>query len=162
MTLDLITLALRAAQTPIQRYLWTPKDMITFTPRVLGETFGDGRALFALTTINCRPAFWIVRGCSTWTTSDYDAPDDAPNFIEHVDSIVEAIEGQFGSVRNYERNARGDWIEEETKRFVPRKWTEYPVMDDENGCSWDRLDWPALDGVTFTPHPFASRFKILA
>ena len=156
-----ITQALRAAQTPIRRYLWTPADAITFTPAVVSETFGDGRALFALTTINCRPAFWIMRGCSTWTASDRDAPDDAPQFSEHVDEIIEAIEEEFGTVRYYDRNSRGDWIDEETKRFVPRADTEYPVMDDENGCSWGRLDWPDLPGVALMPHPFA-RYRILA
>lgn len=156
-----VTKALRAAQTPLQRYLWTPADMITFTPAVLTQTFGDGRALFGLTTINNRPAYWIIRGCSTWDVAEGAAPDDAPEFIEFVDDIVWAIEEEFGGVSCYERNYRGDWIDRETKRFIPRAWTDYPTIDDENGCSWFRLDWPPLDGVKFERHPWA-RTNILA
>src|SRR6202012_2280696 len=47
-------------------YLWVPADAITFSPRVLPKVYGDGRALFALATINQRPAYWVIRGCSTW------------------------------------------------------------------------------------------------
>lgn len=156
--MDAITNFLRAAQVPIRRCLWTDADAITFTPAVLEQTFGDGRALFALTTINNRPAFWIVRGDSTWSTGDdYLAPDNAPCFgdWEHLDPVMSAIEEEFGSTSCYERNINGVWIDSETKRFIPHKWTDYPVLNDEIGCSWWRLDWPDLEGVAFEPHPFA-------
>lgn len=149
------TALLRAHQEPIQRYLWHPRDMITFTPTVLSHVFGDGRALFGLTTINCRPAYWLIQGDSTWDVSDSRAPDDAPQFIDFVDDIVFAIEEEYGTVRCYERNCRGDFYDPETGRFVPRSWTAFPTMDDENGCSWWREDWPALEGLTLVPHPFA-------
>lgn len=161
--MDAITETLRAAQKPIRRCLWTDADAITFTPAVLELTFGDGRALFALTTINNRPAYWIVRGCSTWETGmDSNAPDGAPEFMDQVEDIIDAIEDEFGGVSRYERNINGVWIDEETKRFVPREWTSYPAIDSETGCSWGRLDWPSLEGIELEPHPFARRFNILA
>lgn len=160
--MDAITTALRAAQSPIRRCLWTDADAITFTPAVLEQTFGDGRALFRITTINNRPAYWIFRGCSTWETGlDYNAPDDAPEFIDQVDDIVSAIEDEFGGLSSYERNKNGVWIDSETKRFVPREWTAYPAINDEHGCSWGRLSWPQLDGIALVDHPWA-RCTILA
>lgn len=145
---------------PERRCLWTEDDAIVFTPAVLSRAFGDGRALFSLTTINNRPAYWVIQGCSTWQTGgDIYAPDDAPLFIDFVDEIVESVEDQFGTVRGYERNCRGDWIDHETKRFLPRSFTEFPTINDENGCAWGRLDWPSeFETVT---HPWA-RCTILA
>ncbi|MER9768927.1 hypothetical protein NKJ09_23015 [Mesorhizobium sp. M0189] len=160
--MDAITQQLRAAQKPITRCLWTEADAITFTPSVLEQTFGDGLALFAVTTINNRPAYWIVRGCSTWSAGDgYRAPDDAPEFGDMFDEVLTALEDEFGSTSCYERNRNGIWIDQETKKFIPQDWAEYPTVNDECGCSWWRLDWPDLEGVTFAPHPFA-KYRILA
>lgn len=156
-----ITKELVRLQRPIQRYLWTPADMITFTPAVLDQPFGDGRALFGLTTINNRPAYWLFRGCSSWKISDYDAPDGATEIAEFIDDVLRAIEEQFGGVSCYERNSRGDWIDSETKQFVPRSWVEFPVLDDETGCSWWREDWPSMEGVRLERHPWA-RTNVLA
>ena len=150
-----VTALLRAAQAPVTRYLWTPDNSITFTPAVLSETFGDGRALFTLTTINNRPAYWIIRGCSSWRVSDYDAPDGAEEFSEHVDEIITAIEEEFGTTAYYEMNAQGRWVDEETKRFIPYRYVDYPVIDPSMGSSWGRMDWPNLPGLETVPHPFA-------
>lgn len=157
-----ITKELVALQKPTQSYLWTPADMITFTPAVLAQTFGDGRALFGLTTINNRPAYWLFRGCSSWKVSDYDAPDGAPELSEFIDDVLWAIEEEFGGVSCYERNARGTWIDSETKQFVPRAWVEFPVIDSETGCNWWREDWPDIDGIELVAHPFAPRVRILS
>jgi hypothetical protein len=147
---------------PLRRHLWVPEDAITFTPEVLETQFGDGRALFQITTINNRPAYWIVRVCSTWSSEfDYASSDEGDDFAEHVDEVIDAIEEEFGTTRYYEMNARGDWIDEETKRFIPRKWTEYPVIDADMGCSWGRLDWPDLPGASFVPHPLDASVRIL-
>lgn len=151
-----VTDLLRAAQKPETRYLWVPEDAITFTPAVLSETFGDGRALFTLTTINNRPAYWIIRGCSSWRASDCDAPAGAEEFSEHVDRIITAIEEEFGTTAYYEMNAQGRWVDEETKRFVPYACVDYPVIDPSMGSSWGRMDWPALPGIETVPHPFAN------
>lgn len=56
----------KAIERRDRAYLWTPADAISFTPRVLPHIYGDGRALFALATINQRPRYWVIRACSTW------------------------------------------------------------------------------------------------
>lgn len=151
-----VTMALRALQRPITRHLWTPDDAITFTPAVLDTTFGDGRALFRITTINNRPAYWIFRGCSSWEVGgDFDAPEGAPEIADHIDDILRAIEEEFGTTDYYEMNERGRWIDQETKRFVPRVCTEYPAINSETGCVWSRMDWPNLEGIALERHPFA-------
>lgn len=57
---------IRAIEKRKRLYLWTPADAITFVPRVLPTVYGDGRALFTIATINQRPAYWVIRACSTW------------------------------------------------------------------------------------------------
>ena len=49
----------KAIERRERAYLWTPADTISFIPRVLPTVYGDGRALFALATINQRPAYWV-------------------------------------------------------------------------------------------------------
>jgi hypothetical protein len=40
-----------------RRYLWTPADAINFKPALCGNVYGDGRALFGLSTLNLRPSW---------------------------------------------------------------------------------------------------------
>lgn len=64
---DPVHMQLRMAIEKRQRsYLWIPEHSITFVPRLLPTIFGDGRALFTIATINQRPAYWVIRACSTW------------------------------------------------------------------------------------------------
>lgn len=159
-----ITAALRAAQKPVTRHLWVPEDAITFTPAVLGTIFGDGRALFAITTINNRPAYWLFRGCSTWQL-DLDCcrrREEMGDIRDHLDDIITAIEEEFGTCDYYELNAAGRWIDTETGRFVPMSWAEYPVINTRDGSAWGRRDWPDLPGVELEQHPFANDCRILA
>jgi hypothetical protein len=164
---DPATLALQALQKPISRYLWVPRDAIVFTPQVLPQTFGDGRALFRVTTINNRPAYWIVRGCSTWASPgslyENDAPDGALEFVDFIDEISYALEEEFGSTKHYEQNARGQWFDPDTGQFIRRIDTTYPVVRWEGGCSWDRMRWPVEDmpGFSFEPHPLNSGVNLI-
>ncbi len=157
-----VTHALKDAQKPVTSYLWTPDNSITFTPAVLNKVFGDGRALFSITTINDRPAYWIVRGCSSWKISgDYRAPDGSPDFGDFTDEILAAIEDQYGTSDYYEMNANCRWIDSETKKFVPSSWAEFPVINTHDGCSWGRLEWPEIEGVELEPHPFAAWANVI-
>jgi len=157
-----ITRKLRAAQKPLTRYLWTPSDAITFTPRVLTKTYGDGRALFGVGTINSRPAYWIIRGCSTWSSGlDCDHPDDATDITEHIDEIVTDLESEFGRAEcGYEYEWEGDRIRcKESGRFLSYADISYPVVNYNGGAHWFRLDWPK--SVKTVKHQFA-RATILA
>ena len=84
-----------AVEVETTNYLWVPADAITFVPPVLSTVYGDGRALFTISTINDRPAYWIVRGDSGWQVQDYHAPDDAPDFGDFTDDILTDLPERF-------------------------------------------------------------------
>lgn len=139
-----------------RRYLWTPANMVTFIPALSNRLYGDGRALMGLTTINSRPRFYILRVDSRWAIScDHDVPGDAEQFADRVDAIGFALEDEFG--RGQYDGDYGD-PETEKERAERRKW---PAYDDENGCSWFRMDWPKSTGLKLQPHPFNSTYTIL-
>jgi hypothetical protein len=150
-------------EVPTKRYLWTPADEIEFVPRVLSKFYGDGRALFAVTTCNNRPAYWVVRGDSSWSLCDSHAPDGATEFIELIDDILTDLEDEFGRARcGYSganlylpREERGCDCEE----CAEPEEASWPQVDDENGCSWGRVDWPS--DFASVPHPFSRSYNIL-
>lgn len=155
---------LEAISKPIKSYLWTPAYAITFVPGLCNTVFGDGRALFKLTTINNRPAFWIIRGDSGWACGmDGDAPYDAPEFGEFTEEILCALEEQFGNARcSYsgsnlyiEPQYRSCDCEQCAGPYIDlAKW---PMVDGEGGCSWRRMKWPKLrQRYQSIPHPFSS------
>lgn len=170
---DALHEALRAAvEVPTKGTLWTRES--TFVPALLDTVYGDGRALFWLTTVNSRPAYYVVRGDSSWEVEDDhplpadDLPDhaddgDAPepvDFRDREDRIVDAIEGQFGT-------ARIDEVEFEDRHgrepgpsdsLVDMPW---PALDCEGGTFWGRLGWPDVPGLTLADHPTA-RFERVA
>lgn len=166
---DAIYEALReAVQKPIKRYLWTPKDEIEFVPYLLPLSYGDGRALFKIGTINQRPRYWIIRGDSSWE-SDLDYPgtdsddDSSPNDVgEFIDDIVTDLEGAFGSalcgycglgLSAYSVddlphcNIEGCEAKDELEAGC-----DWPCINDDGGCHWGRMDWPAGFAVTNSPH----------
>lgn len=156
---DYLHYALRAAvEVKTTRCLWTWADRITFKPMLCDTVWGDGRALFKLTTINNRPAFWIIRGDSGWSCDDGDGPE----FVEFTDDILTALEGQFGSARcgysgsslYLEPEYRDCDCDECSGPYMEvAKW---PMVDDDCGCSWSRMKWPRLRArYTTVPHPFS-------
>jgi len=67
-------------------YLWGQKHF--FTPRLLGPVFGDGKQLIRMTSINTRPAFWVVRIDSSWNLGNTDNP---PVLRDHLEDIYQAM-----------------------------------------------------------------------
>lgn len=165
---DPITERLRAAQAPIERYLWIPEDAITFTPRVCPTIFGDGRALLAITTIHNRPAHWIVRIGADWRChGDYDRGEDGEDVAERSEELICALEEALGrrdrDEYRWEVSGRGWRLRElETGRFVSEKALAYPIVDARDGWSWWRLRWPPCLGFNTEPHPFDERYDLLA
>lgn len=160
---------LRAMQQPIKRHLWVPADAITFTPQVLQQTFGDGRALFGVGTINSRPAYWIVAGDSSWECGrDPQAVDGATYIGEHIDDILSALEEEFGSADRacpcecgeYEYSG-GRYRCPRTGQFLSERDINFPTVNYGGGCHWFRMDWPDDIGVPTSPHPYDGRTKIL-
>lgn len=162
---DPITKALAAAQVETTTHLWTPKHPVTFTPAVLEEALGDGRALFRITTINGRPRWWLVRGCSSWQVSDGEAPENiiepGDEVIDWIDDIVQAIADEFGGLPNME-DENGDYVDHDTGLPFDPSDIVYPQIDDRTGSFWERVDWPDLPGVALEPHPYAPNVRILA
>ena len=151
-------------EVPITRCLWTEADAITFTPFVLSTIYGDGRALFTLTTINNRPAYWVIRGDSGWECQESGAPDDAPDFGDFTDEILTDLEDEFGNARCGYSGAnrylpadeRGCDCEECTDPEI----AQWPMVDGSDGCSWRRMDWP--DEIPAVEHPWARAGNLLA
>lgn len=153
-----------AIEKPERSYLWTPADTIEFIPRVLPRIYGDGRALFALATINQRPAYWIIRGCSSWGSA-YDRDDSVgPDFSELTDDILTDLEDAFGSGRCGYSGESLFWPKEERSCDCEECQDEYvaswPEVDGYGGCSWSRCDWP--EGFDVTPHHLSSMGNLLA
>ena len=138
----------KAIEVKTRAYLWTPSDAITFVPRVLPHVFGDGRALLTVSTINQRPAYWVVRTCSTW----------GEDIGEHIDDILTALEEAFGRGRcSYSGNNLFDpkrcrvlqcKCEECSDGRLRARW---PMVDADGGCLWGLSKWP--DGFEVVPHP---------
>lgn len=119
---------------PTTGHLWGMS--IDFTPAVLPTAFGDGRALLALTTLNSRPRYYVIRIDSGWSVDDTQA--DGGDLRDHLDDIYEAIEETFGRA-----------VFEEDGDADPEPW---PAFDDRYGTAWWRLAWPF--GFDVQGHPY--------
>lgn len=122
-----------AVCVPIKRYLWVPADMITFVPGLLTTIYGDGRALWHLSTINQRPAFYVIRGDSGWIESNWSS-EPAIHFADVLDRIYEDLEDEFGP-------ARLDYEEDDPALLADGEYP-WPAVDLEGGCSWCQESWP--------------------
>lgn len=165
---DVVHERLRKAVEVKQRsYLWTPAASVTFKPYLLPVFFGDGRALFTLTTINQRPRFWIIRGCSTWQCGYDPESSDGPEFAELTDNILDELESAFGSGRcGYSGNSlfwpRKERLQNcQCEECDEKGWkAAWPMVDGSGGCSWSRIDWPKE--FPTVPHPLNPRRTVLA
>jgi hypothetical protein len=155
----------RAIEKRQKSFLWTPKQPVIFTPRVLPTIYGDGRALFSMATINQRPAYWVIRACSTWGSGSDREYSTGPDFAEMSDDILTDLESAFGNGRcGYSGNSlfwpKRDRIkncqcEDCTDSFMAR----WPMVDGSGGCSWSRMDWPA--GFQVEMNPLSSTGNLL-
>lgn len=75
--------------------LWGQKRI--FTPRVLGTVFGDGGKILYLSSINVRPAYWVVRIDSKWSTSNWEKNEGLMLPCDWLEDVYQAIEHQFGT-----------------------------------------------------------------
>ena len=158
----------RAVEQRIRSYLWVEGDTKPFKPALLTIIYGDGRALFALSTINQRPRYWIIRGCSTWGCGlDRGEAASGPDFGELSDDILTDLEEHFGNGRcGYSGNSlfwpkreriKDCQCEDCSDGSFRARW---PMVDAEGGCSWDRMDWP--NSFPTVPNPVSWRGNLLA
>lgn len=155
-----------AVEVPCRAHLWVPADAIDFTPRVLPIIYGDGRALFRITTINDRPAWWMIRGCSTWGCGGDRDDASGPDFGELTDDILTALEEAFGSARCGYSGSSLRWLREERIQWCQCEECDdedtlsvLPEIDGNDGCSWSRADWPT--GFDTEPNPIARGGNLL-
>lgn len=161
---DPIHAALRkVVERKVTSYLWVPTQPVTFVPYVSPYIYGDGRALFALATINQRPAHWIIRACSTWS-SGFDAGGDGPDFAEFTDEILTDLEEAFGTGRcGYSGNSlffpRRERMRDCKCEECSERWrAKWPMVDGAGGCSWSRRDWPASFDTVPNPNSYQGNF----
>lgn len=158
-----------AVEVETEQYLWTPAHMIRFTPALLPVVYGDGRALFVVSTINQRPRYWIIRGDSQWAVdTDSNSPWPAlseNDFDDLLDDILSDMEEHFGraecSYCGRGLSCYADGPPEEAR--CGERGCEapdeveagcgWPSVDSNGGCSWSRMKWP--DCFATTPHPWA-------
>jgi hypothetical protein len=134
-----------------------PADAINFKPALCGKVYGDGRALFGLTTINLRPAYYVIRGDSGWDCADVHSPCGAPGFADFTDDILSDLEEDFGPGRcGYSGSSLYVPLEERTCDCEDCRdqpiLADWPALDDEGGCMWWRMEWPV--GFPVVPHPW--------
>jgi hypothetical protein len=102
--------------------LWGQKHMIR--PVFIPQALGNGEKLLAVTPLNTRPNYYLVRVDSSW--SDHNS--DEPCIADHIEEICEAIEDCVGPKH----------FEDDSGQEVSDPW---PALDDECGVSWcDSMD----------------------
>ena len=112
---------------PTTASLWTPDDAITFAPPLASIVYGDDRKVFAFTTTYDRPAFWAIRGDSSWRTWLEDSGIDITDF---VDTITENPRRDFGEAEP----------ENEDDESLERYGADpFPAIDLRDGYSWHQL-----------------------
>ena len=157
----------RAVEIRQTSYLWVEGDTPPFVPRLAPAFYGDGRALFAISTINQRPRYWVIRGCSTWGCGLDREDSTGPDFAELTDQLMTDLEDAFGRGRcGYSGNSlfypRRERLRDcQCDECDERRWkARWPMVDDYGGCSWSRIDWPAQFATV--PNPLSWQGDLLA
>lgn len=147
----------KAIERRVTSYLWVEGDTPAFRPALLPKIYGDGRALFALATVNLRPRYYVIQGDSSWTL-DTECRS-GPDFREFVDDILTDLEEHFGNARcGYSSNnlyhSKRDRIRScDCEDCADGRFrASWPMVDADGGCSWDRMRWP--EGFDVVPHVF--------
>lgn len=92
------------------------------TPAFVAAFFGDGKQLVAITPLNTRPNYYVIRVDSSWNLSNFQ---DEPIMGDYIDEIYDAIEAEYGCMDD--RDEEDETPEEE------RGW---PMLNSECGSSW--------------------------
>ena len=83
--------------------------------------------MFAFTTTNDRPAYWVVRGDSSWRTW---YKENGTDITEFTDTITENLRREFGDAEPETDDEKA--IDADNKE-------PYPAIDLRGGYSWRRL-----------------------
>lgn len=113
-------------ETPTVETLWGKEHVVT--PRLVTQTFGDGRAAIWISPINTRPNYYVVRVDSTLSEDM-----DSDKFRDMIDEVVEEIIDQFG------------WHEDHDDDECTED-CEFPRLHD-GGVSWGTYNAPTSSCV---------------
>ena|ERR1700722_7896139 len=97
-------------------YLWGQKHFIK--PVFIRTALGEGDLLLAVTPLNTRPNYYLIRVDASWLKKD-----DTETIYDHLDEIEETIEDQVGS-RDYEDDDGNERL------------AEWPALNIHAGVSW--------------------------
>jgi len=127
--------------------LWGTPSMVT--PCLIRTVFGNGKQLMGFQTLNSRPKYYLVLVDSKTPIDNDDAFDEffEKHFGIFPDVIYQAIEEEYGNANdlenNYENNNNSpcrkfnkgiDCCQCDKKYDC--KWTKWPALNDDCGCSW--------------------------
>lgn len=138
----------KAVERRITSWLWVKGDTPPFKPAALPGFFGDGRALFSIATINQRPRYYVIRCDSSWGCYGDREGSAGPDFGEMTDEIMRQLIDHFGGGRcGYSGNSLF-WPKRERlkncqcEECAAGPMARWPMVDDDCGSSWSRLNWP--------------------
>ena len=101
--------------------LWGQKRMIK--PVFIPQALGVGDLLLAITPLNTRPNYYLIRVDARWLKKD-----DTETIYDHLDDIYDAIEDHVGP---------REWTDDNGKEHVEG----WPALDLDSGTSWcDSMD----------------------
>lgn len=109
-------------------------------PYFVRAALGDGNRLAAITPLNTRPNYYLIRVDSTWSLK---WREDVECLANHIDEICEAIEDEVG--RKYE-------FDEDRGEDTHQPW---PNLDDEAGVAWS-------DAMDLVPHVRINTWNLMA
>lgn len=96
--------------------LWGQKHMIK--PVFIDQALGKGDMLLAITPLNTRPNYYLIRIDASWLTKD-----DTETIYDHLDEIYNAIEDECGTKE----------FEDDDEKQQVAGW---PALDLDCGTSW--------------------------
>lgn len=114
---------------------WTAMRTVKFwgqdcklEPVFITPHMGDGEQLIAITPLNTRPNYYLIRVDSRWWSDSFewqptDGRQEENHIAEHIDEICEVIEEEVG----------GRYCEDDDGNEVLAEW---PALNDEAGVSW--------------------------
>jgi len=98
----------------------------TVTPAVVDVKLGNGRQLLAVTPLNTRPNYYLIRVSSAWI---------GDKIHDHLDEIYDAIIDQYG-----EKEREREYLIEDLRE----RGIEPTAANTDLAGNEDRLDWPVL------------------
>lgn len=128
---------LKKETEPREIEFWTVKHLIA--PALVDEINGDGLQIVWLSSIDCRPFYWIIRIDSSINIHDNESlsEEDKHNYGSIEELLLQMIEEQYDNISRYQENSDG-------KYFDPYDDDVEPFEYDTPMLSWGGGSWGVL------------------